>query len=351
MGQKLTNKYGLPDTLVKACANDTHRVGGDMSVTQIIDAPQVRLLKKRNDYETDVVDNLYMLMGTALHHILERANITSERKRAFILTAETIMSEADKLGEHPSASQLKNGANWLFSLIPVFFPEVEEKYVFEKTMRLDVGKIVLYGTFDLYDKVTGILYDYKFTSCHSYVYPDARKKWFTQTNIYAYMIKTVLGLPVNGIKVVAFFRDWNEYGMQRNSDYPPRQVMEVNIPLGSGNPNVPWDEEVSKYINERVALHVSAEEGRYVPCDGADRWAKAEEFAIKTPGAKKALRVVANQGFANNFIEENRHKYDKMYIEHRPGESRRCEKYCSVSSVCPQFQKEVQDKLNALNYG
>ena len=81
--QIITNKYGLPETLVMACKHDTHRVGGDISVTQLIDGPQVRLLKRKHDYESDVSDNLYAMMGTALHHIIERAKIQNERQKAF----------------------------------------------------------------------------------------------------------------------------------------------------------------------------------------------------------------------------------------------------------------------------
>ena len=66
MPRILTNKYGLPNTLYDAIKYDTHKLAGDISVTTLIDAPQVRLLKKKHTYEEDVVDGLYALMGTAL---------------------------------------------------------------------------------------------------------------------------------------------------------------------------------------------------------------------------------------------------------------------------------------------
>lgn len=335
--QILTNKYGLPETLVKACAVDTHRTNGDISTTQLIDGPQVRILKKMHNYEVDVMDNMYMLMGTALHHILERANITEERKRAFILTAETIIREADNMmATNPEkATSLKNGANWLFNLIPVFFPEVASKYLFEKTMTYHLGGMDISGTFDLYDKETGILYDYKFCSTFNWTHPEARIKWKKQLNIYALMLENE-GFKVNGIKVVAFFRDWNSHGLIRTKDYPAAQVQEINIPLHP----LP---EILDYMSSRVALHLQAENGNIPNCTGEDRWAKGTQYAVKASGGKKALRVVDVKGMADQFIEENRHKYNKLFIEVRPGESSRCKNgYCPVSKHCKQHAEELR---------
>lgn len=342
--QTITNKFNLPQTLVDACQTDTHRVAGDISVTQLIDGPQVRILKRLHDYETDVSENLYMLMGTALHHILERANISEERKRAFILTAETIIAKAESIkGTHADkAQQLINAGNFIFALIPSFFGTEENRYIFERTLQLDFGTMTLYGTFDLYDKVTGILYDYKFCSVYNWVFPEARIKWERQTNIYAYML-IQNGYKVNGIRVVAFFRDWSEHGFIRDSkNYPDAQVKELNIQMYPG-------EQVHKYILNRIKIHSDAEHGQITLCNGEERWAKSDQHAVKTGKSKKALRVFDDKAQALSFIQENRHKYSDLFIEFRPGESVRCERYCQVSKFCPQYKVEQEHRQNQLN--
>jgi hypothetical protein len=338
----LTNKYNLPDTLAKACAVDTHRVMGDLSCTTLIDAPQIRILKRLHNYEEDVIDNMYALMGTALHHILERANIVEERKRAFMLTADFIMTQAKNSKEtHPDQSEkLTKLGDYLFKLIPFFFPEVESKYIFEKTLMIEIDGMKISGTFDLYDKTTGILYDYKFCSVYNYIFPEARDKWKQQLNIYAYMLEQH-GYKVNGIRVVAFFRDYNVHNFMRNKDYPTQQVMEIPIDMRE----LP---EIESFIRKRVHLHMQAEAGMMPPCSGKERWAKADQFAVKVKEGKKvskrAKALFDSQDEANGYVLEHRHKFEDMFVEFRPGESVRCEKFCPVSSICPQRKKELEDR-------
>jgi len=344
MPRKITNKFGLPETLLNAITYDTHKTHGTISCTELIDAPQVRILKKKHEYETDVVDNLYALMGTALHHILERANIESVKQRAFIMTAETIMSRADELmkTDPTNGEQFKKVANYIFSLIPYFFPELQGRYIFEKTMSLELkGGHVLSMTFDLYDTHTGILWDYKFCSVYQYLYPESREKWYQQTNVYAYGLNHE-GHTVNGIKILAFFRDWSQYDLMRNKDYPRQQIIEVNVPLG--NPNDPlqrhWTTQIEEYIGKRIDIHIAAENGDVRECNGKDRWATSNSWAVKKVGNKKAVRVFNIDSLAKEFITENAHRLGKLSLEFRPGVSRRCEKYCPVSKFCPQYAEE-----------
>lgn len=339
MGQILTNKYNLPETLVKASMHDSHKVAGDISVTQLIDAPKIRILKRDNNYEVDVADNIYALMGTALHHILERANIDNYRKDAFILTAETIMKEADKLSDSSpeAAANMRSGANWIFSLVPVFFPEIGDRYIFEVTLKY-VDKVTgkgLYGTFDIFDKETGILYDYKFCSVYNYIFEEARNKWIRQTNVYAHMLRSN-GYVVMGIRIVAFFRDWSEHALNRNNrDYPLRHIMEVKIPVHD-------EAEVSKYISSRLQLHDRAEKGEVFDCTGDERWASGDIWAVMQAGSKRAKVKFDIEEMAHTYIEENRHSLKKPWIQYRPGVSRKCERFCPVASFCDQRKKELE---------
>jgi hypothetical protein len=342
----LTNRFGLPDTIVKACEYDTHRNAGTISVTTLIDAVQVRKLKEKHDYEVDVTEKIYALLGTSLHHILERSDVDHMKKQAFIMTAETLMKEAMKIESNTSTSMtpeekmaqaqnLKGVANYLFQCIPVLFPEVGNRYIFELTLKLDYGDHVISGTFDLYDKLMGILYDYKFCSVYQYMHPESRDKWNQQTNIYAYMLIQA-GYPVNGIRIVCFFRDWNKYGsMKERQKYPDRQIMEIPVEVRA-------IEKIEGLIAMRLDLHRRADAGENIECSGKDRWATATEYAVMVPKGKRALSIETSAAMAQKYIDDNRHKKANMYIETRPGESRRCAEYCPVSKFCPQYAKELE---------
>ena len=339
MGHRiLTNRLNLPETLVNAVKYDTHKQAGSISVTTLLDAPLIRFLKSQNDWESDVTDNLYALLGTALHNILERGNIDTVREQAFILTADTILSEAKKLkdSDPQKASQIEAGANWITSLIPVLFPEPSKRYIFEKTMTLDYGDHVISGTFDLFDTETGILWDYKFCSTFSFMHPESRKKWDRQLNIYAYMLQKA-GYEVKGLKICAFFRDWNSHGSLKNKDYPKNQIQEIELVL---RPN----DRIEALINYHLNLHRDADAGKPVSCSGEDRWASGDTYAVKTGKVARAVSggIFPDEAGANKFIEENRHRMKDLWVDKRPGVSRRCLGYCPVNKVCPQYKRELE---------
>jgi len=72
---KWTNKYDLPAPLYRAIVNDKYTRTGDISTTQIIDSPRVRMLRYWNNDKlvSDVAENMWALFGTACHHIIELA--------------------------------------------------------------------------------------------------------------------------------------------------------------------------------------------------------------------------------------------------------------------------------------
>ena len=344
MPRKITNKYSLPETLVKAITMDTHKSHGTISCTELIDSPKIRLMKKANVYESDVTDNLYALMGTALHHILERANIESVRKRSFIMTAETIIKHAEELkGTNEERSQqLSKVGNYLFSLIPYFFPEMGERYIFEQTFSIQLkGEHVLSMTFDLYDTQEQTLWDYKFCSTFQYLFPESREKWYQQTNVYAYGLD-LNGYPVKAIKILAFFRNWSSFELMRNRDYPKQQILEISVPLG--NPNDPlkrtWQEQVAGFIDKRIDMHIAAENGEVQDCTGKDRWASSDSWAVMKRGLKRAVKLFVSEPLAQEFVRDNTHIHKGLYIEYRPGKSRRCENFCPVSKFCQQYADE-----------
>jgi hypothetical protein len=335
MSVKLTNIHNLPDTIVRACLYDTHKVAGDISVSQLIENPRVIHLKRHNDYTEDVSERLYMLMGTSLHHILERGNMENVYYRAFDLVQEKLRETMKDVADANKKSGIQKVIDWMIKMAAYLFPELEKDEILEVTRRMQIGSTVLYGTPDNYIISKETLYDYKFCSVYSYMFPEARHKWDAQTNVYANLLEND-GHKVKEIKIIAFFRDWTSHGINRSKDYPPRQVMEIPVKR-VGNA------DTLKYITKRIELHNDVRNGGPIPmCTGKERWATSDTFAVKSKGAKNALRVFATPQEAKAFMVENNHKFDGLDIEHRVGESKKCEKYCPVAKFCDQYAMEKE---------
>lgn len=337
MPRILTNKSNLPETIFKAVSYDTHRtIPGSISVSQLIDSPRVRLLKKKFEYEEDVSDMLYALMGTSLHHIIERANIASVRERAFTLVQETL--EGDE--------QNKKAVEWLRKKQNELFQN-ESEWLTEQTLGMEVDGTAICGTFDAYHKPTKTLYDYKMCSTYAWTNDKSRKKWKQQTNVYATLLEDA-GHPVEKIIVVALFRDWSSHGYAKSKDYPKAQLCELPIEL---NPREDKDGKQGRmtFIRKRIKAHKDAETAVRLPlCTGTERWADSDMWAIKEKGKKKALKLAETEAECKRWVEESRFAgSNKEYeTEFRPGVSNRCEKFCPVAAHCDQFKliKEIQLK-------
>ena len=73
---KYTNKYNLPDVVVRAVTNDPYSKGkSDFSATELIKPARQRALfiKHQNDITKDVSEMSYTLIGNNCHYIAERA--------------------------------------------------------------------------------------------------------------------------------------------------------------------------------------------------------------------------------------------------------------------------------------
>mgnify|MGYP007100217303 CR=1 FL=1 len=139
---------------------------------------------------------------------------------------------------------------------------------------------------------------------------------------------------------MAIFRDFSASGGLRSKDYPKHPIAQIPITL--------YDDAFMKnYLRKRVALHRMADEDNVPDCTPKERWNTPDQFAIKEKSRKKALRVLDSEKAVEEWMASNSFKYDKqnLSVELRPGKNARCEKYCSLSSVCPQFKK-IQDRMS-----
>ncbi|MFN5416461.1 MAG: PD-(D/E)XK nuclease family protein [Flavobacteriia bacterium] len=327
MAIKFTNKHNLPQEFVDAITLDNHVVNGDISVTTLIDAPQVRLLRKTTDYEVDVTDQMAMFFGTAIHERLETAHQASYDART-LWKASAVLS---KLGE-------EKGAKRLNEIVETSLKEkISDDVLTEQTLTIESNGWVVSGTVDRYIKSEKRLRDYKTITASALAFPEQKTSWKLQQNIYAAMLRAI-GYEVEHIEIVAIVKDWSKMKLKSSKDYPQAPV--VIIPLEVGE-----NDKVLKYIDQRVLIHQRAEQGESIPCTKLDRWAKADTYAVKKKGGKNALRTFPAQKMAEAFVTENQFKYppaQALYIEFRPAESFRCKNYCSMSSVCPQYKAELE---------
>jgi hypothetical protein len=332
MAINLTNKHNLPDTFVRACLHDTHVVRGDISVTQLIDAPQIRQLRRKHDVQEDVIDRIWMLMGTAVHHILELSEIKYVEARKLMDAYEICV----KLGDKETAKAIEQ-------IVKDNFPDaISSDVLLEQTLSVEIEGMVISGTMDKFTISTGRLEDYKNTKVYAYLNEESRKKWNAQLNIYAYMLRQH-GYTVKEAEICAIFKDHTVMNVKRNKDYPPLPVTSIPVKLYD-------DEFMVNYLKKRVLLHRMADKDIQVDCNEKDRWSEGNKLAVMVPSRKRALKV-DSPDVIQEWLKSNAYKYPKIYTEVRHGMNRRCEDYCSVRDVCPQYKKikeQMVDKSEEL---
>lgn len=290
---EITNNYSLPQSFVDFARNDKYSKGNsDISVTTLIDSPRVRLM--RDHYASkrvvDVVDMVWPLFGTAVHHILESTQ--------------------------------------------------EDDVILEERLFSTVNDWVLSGAVD-HQKVTDSsiqITDYKVTSVWSVIH--GKIEWERQLNVYAYLAQRQKGRKVTSLQICAILRDWNRRDAQYKSDYPQAPVAIVDVPL--------WDEEKRiNYVHERVQIHQDAQFNydlakHFPSCSDDEIWKRDDAWAVKKKGLKRAMRVFNNEYEATNFAKEQEGIQNvPIQIEYRAGEMVRCNgNYCGVADFCSQFKGE-----------
>ena len=286
----MTNNYNLPKALVNALTNDTHRGGGDFSTTQLLKSPREFWLTARHSHEieTDAIENMWALFGTASHNIAERGE-----------TADSLV---------------------------------------EEFMKINIAGVTLTGIFDIFEN--GVLWDYKTKSVNSLFFFDAQAKatLTSQANIYAYMARKLFELDIKQLKDLFILRDWTRAKAQYNKDYPSTQAQVVELPLFT-------EEQQKDLIIQRIEWIMKFKDvpDELLPeCTKEYRWASPTVYKVYKGNNKTAVRGGANFSScseAKAFIDEL-DPTKKYRIEAIEGNNwRRCE-YCSSRAFCNQTQME-----------
>ena len=286
---KISNKWGVPDAILRAAQNDTYSMGrADISVTTLIGSPRINILKKvhKDSIERDVTDEIWSLLGRGVHAILERAG---------------------------------------------------DEHVVEERLFATIDGWVLSGAMDLQkiDANHVEIIDYKVTSTYSYTSnPEGKSEWTAQLNIYRWLVHKVKGYEVERINICAIFRDWAKRNLN-NYNYPPVPIMMIELPI--------WDiAETERYIKRRIRLHqqaalLAAMDEPLPHCTPDERWIRDEKWKVFKPGGKRALRTFNSEAEAQEFIDN--YECD-LTLERAGGNPIRCEHYCAVADFCDQWQGE-----------
>ncbi len=320
----LTNKYGISDAIVKACTIDNHVTIGDISVTQLLDAPQIRMLRMHNDYEEDVTDRIWALMGTAVHYVMELGEVKSSEARKILQAAEILMKH-DK----------EKAANFMYKFVEEYYPDAQNPDVLnEVTLSYTMDDMTFSGTFDRFTISKGLLDDYKNTSVWAYTNPEGRKKWNAQQNTYAFLLREN-GYTVNASQITAIFRDFSA-ARSNGKNYPNKPIETFPVKL--------VDHGIMKsFLRKRLSLHKQTQDGLIpIPdCTIKERWATSDTYAVSTPTRKMAIKVFDTEKAARAFLYGDGAKYKNAFVEKRIGTSKRCDNYCSFSNICPQNKKRL----------
>ena len=318
---KLTNKHNLPDIVARTLSLDKYSRGNsDLSITELIDSTQVRLLKwfYKSKVENDVVDFVWTKLGSWIHYFFEEAN------------------------------------------------KDNNKVLCEERMFIDVGGYRLSGQFDIYDIDSGTMYDIKVSSVWSAIF-DIKESWIKQLNCYAYMMMKTMDIKVKKLQILLIARDWSEAQSRNKPDYPKIPVVLIDIPL--------WDvKKTEAYIEERALAHKEAEElfkarmalessfedqskelkatikkhgiekiqeFELPLCTDDEVWRRDTKWALMKKNRKSAVKLFTSEEEAEKrLVSENSKQF---YIEHRKGEAIRCERYCNIQPFCNQYQQEKKD--------
>jgi hypothetical protein len=294
----LTNRLGLPQSIVNAVSRDNYSRGdAHISVTTLIGPARKRILEivHGDKLSEDVTDRIWALFGQVTHGILERHD--DEAK-----TEERLYIER---------------AGWRIS-----------------------------GQFDRLVLETGTLGDYKVTSTYS-VRDGAKDEWIAQANIYALMLREH-GYTVNRLQIVVILRDHQRSKAQHDPDYPPAPVVVIDVPMWE-----PADTET--YILNRLRAHANAQ--HVLPlCTADERWERPAKFAVMKDGNSRATSLhdtyqeataARDAEFAKAVAKATAKrktpvsadrplKIPTYSIDERPSEQVRCRDYCPARSVCQQ---------------
>jgi hypothetical protein len=323
---KLTNKAGLCRSLVDALTAEDYDLisppANVFSCTTIIDVPRPYFLRVRHEKNitVDVMDNVWLLDGSAVHYAVEMSNKNRGSDR---LSEERFFIEVPVFG-----------GEWKVHQLP------EKKGSITDQPWYDVSKYYLSVKFDHYDPEEKVIEDYKRTSPWEWVHgiKPARER---QLNIGAFAL-TLAGFQVEKCRVCFFFKDFDKRKAADGGSYPQYPVSQKDLPV--------WDDSMCKsYIMARMAIFIKSAElpdNELPGCPDEDRWYKPGQMALYKNENKTATKLFDEGDTAGQeaHLAQMKTEYPKATWrwEYRRGTDVRCETYCRGCNFCTYYNTNVK---------
>lgn len=309
---KFTNKYGLPEPLVRALAGDDYDLldapENIISVTTLIAPPKQKILEMRHDaeIEIDISERLWMVLGTACHYVVDKAagddHLNEERWYIEVSTMKVFTAPVGKKAQN---------CDWY-----------------------KITEIYVSGKFDLYDNKTHRLSDYKITSVWSWLIEKKMKpEHEAQLNINALAIR-MIGFWVEKISIMMMFRDWSK--TKAKNDYP-----NLPVPMKEIEGHLWTDTGITMYIKARVDLHYQQRkvaDDDIPECLPEERWMKPTTYAMMKGSNKRATKV-----FYSKPNDEQLAQFLGMSVVERPGVDTKCVDYCNAAPFCHYWQSKYKN--------
>lgn len=286
---KITNKFNLPEVFVDFAESDYKYKDKQYSVTSIIGGLKEAILKRRHqdEIEMDVADMNNMILGQAVHLILEKAS--------------------DK--DH----------------------EVKEKYVKQTIL----GGYKLSGYLDLYNFLTKTVYDYKTGSVWKVKFEDY-DDFKKQLLMYGWLLRQE-GYEVEAGEIVLLIKDWSKSKAKRSADYPNKPIIKINFDFDAGD-----FKDIENWILERfrrIKGYETLPDDQIPYCTKEERWADDDSWAVYKKGNQRAYRVLDTEEEAEKWMENNKGNH----IEYREGTDTKCIDYCNVTEFCDYYRTNYKE--------
>lgn len=287
----VTNKCNLPKALEELAKNSQFEpTDKHYSTTTILSPTREIILTRRhfNEIETDVVDYINRIFGTATHSLIEKFDKTGY--------AEIYFKE-----------------------------EIKDGYY-------------LTGKCDLYNEEDNSIEDYKTASVYKIKLKDF-EDWKKQGLIYSWLaIKK--GYYVNKIKFHALLKDWSAREKRKaelkGEFYPECQVYTYQLDIK------PLDLiDIEKFIRNKFDELIEAEklsDDELLDCGKNDTWYTGDVYAVyKDDKSAKATKLCDTKEEAEGYILNKMN--GKGIIKYRAGEYRKCQDYCEVCKFCKYYEE------------
>ena len=283
-----TNEMGLPEAFVNFVSNVRHNKPGTLSATTLLQGDKQIVLYDRHfdELKQDAADLVWSTFGTAFHSIMEKQESNTFKEEAF---------------------------------------------------EVQVGDWKVTGHLDSYDMEKEIIEDWKTTSVWKVIKQNF-DEWKAQGLTYAWLIRKA-GLKVQKCRFIALLKDYSEAEAQRKPDYPRKPVYIYQFDVTDADIEATEQRITNKIKSVTEAYKMPDDD--IPPCSPEERWATETKYAVMKKGRQSAVKLCDDQQSAEAYMANLSKEH---YIEVRPGEDRRCQKYCPCAEFCNYYHEHVEQK-------